>query len=428
MAIYHFSMKTISRSAGRTATAAAAYRAGVAITDMKTGEVHNYCYKKGVLGKGIVLPANAPKWAFDREKLWNAAEESEKRKNSTVAREIVLALPAELDGQVRERMVRAFAEKLSIRHKVAVDYALHEPNVKGDNRNYHAHLLMSTRRLTADGFAEKTRELDERKSGEVEYWREEWANHANRYLAEHSRPERISHLSLAEQGIDREPTRHKGVAATAIERKNRTAILENPGLNYMEKSRALHKLEPLRIAEPPAPSGYNFGQEPPTIENIELTEIHKLLGAGKLSDEEVLELFKQSGEIASLEMDLHWLMDERSELVREMEAQKINVEATAKIGQLMQKLTPEQRNGLAVLVKTFADVRDKNDHLPYTDRLKQFGESVNHLADEAIAGRNLAHLEMIGRTLQGQQQRPQHENSENRSKSTEIGDGYDLDR
>ena len=111
-----------------------------------------------------------------------------------------------------------------------------------------------------------------------------------------------------------------------------------------------------------------------------------------------------------------------------MEAQKINVEATAKIGQLMQKLTPEQRNGLAVLVKTFADVRDKNDHLPYTDRLKQFGESVNHLADEAIAGRNLAHLEMIGRTLQGQQQRPQHENSENRSKSTEIGDGYDLDR
>lgn len=428
MAIYHFSMKTISRSSGRTATAAAAYRAGIAITDMKTGEVHNYVYKKGVLGKGIVLPANAPKWAFDREKLWNAAEESEKRKNSTVAREIVLALPAELDGQVREQMVRAFAEKLSIRHKVAVDYALHEPNAKGDNRNYHAHLLMSTRRLTADGFTEKTRELDERKSGEVEYWREEWANHANRYLAEHSRPERISHLSLAEQGIDREPTRHKGVAATAIERKNRTAILENPGLNYMEKSRALHKLEPLRIAEPPAPSGYNFGQEPPTIENIELTEIHKLLGAGKLSDEEVLELFKQSGEIASLEMDLHWLMDERSELVREMEAQKINVEATAKIGQLMQKLTPEQRNGLAVLVKTFADVRDKNDHLPYTDRLKQFGESVNHLADEAIAGRNLAHLEMIGRTLQGQQQRPQHENSENRSKSTEIGDGYDLDR
>lgn len=428
MAIYHFSMKTISRSAGRTATAAAAYRAGVAITDMKTGEVHNYVYKKGVLGNGIVLPANAPKWAFDREKLWNAAEESEKRKNSTVAREIVLALPAELDGQVRERMVRAFAEKLSIRHKVAVDYALHEPNAKGDNRNYHAHLLMSTRRLTADGFTEKTRELDERKSGEVEYWREEWANHANRYLAEHSRPERISHLSLAEQGIDREPTRHKGVAATAIERKNRTAILENPGLNYMEKSRALHKLEPLRIAEPPVPSGYNFGQEPPTVENIELTEIHKLLGAGKLSDEEVLELFKQSGEIASLEMDLHWLMDERSELVREMEAQKINVEATAKIGQLMQKLTTEQRNGLAVLVKTFADVRDKNDHLPYTDRLKQFGESVNHLADEAIAGRNLAHLEMIGRTLQGQQQRPQHENSENRSKSTEIGDGYDLDR
>lgn len=428
MAIYHFSVKTISRSTGRTATAAAAYRAGESITDRNTGEVHNYNYKNGVLETGIVLPSDAPKWMFNRENLWNEVEGVEKRKNSTVAREIIVALPAELDESVRARMVRGFAEQLAVKHQCAVDFAIHEPNSKGDDRNYHAHLLLSTRRVTAEGFTEKTREWDDRKSGTVEEWRAKWAEHANRYLAEYGIDERISHLSLAEQGIEREPTKHKGVAATAIERRNRTAIQKNPKLNNMEKSRALRVNAPQVNAQPEPLSGYNFGQEPPTVENIELTEIHKLLGAGKLSDEEVLELFKQSGEIASLEMDLHWLMDERSELVREMEAQKINVEATAKIGQLMQKLTPEQRNGLAVLVKTFADVRDKNDHLPYTDRLKQFGESVNHLADEAIAGRNLAHLEMIGRTLQGQQQRPQHENSENRSKSTEIGDGYDLDR
>ena len=85
MAIYHFSMKTISRSSGRTATAAAAYRSGTAVADRNTGEVHNYSYKKGVLGKGIVLPKGAPKWAFGRETLWNEAEAAEKRKNSTVA-------------------------------------------------------------------------------------------------------------------------------------------------------------------------------------------------------------------------------------------------------------------------------------------------------------------------------------------------------
>ena len=362
------------------------------------------------------------------KKLWNEAEDVEKRKNSTVAREIIVALPAELDENTRARMVRGFAEQLAVKHQCAVDFAIHEPNSKGDDRNHHAHLLLSTRRLTSDGFTEKTREWDDRKSGTVGEWREKWAEHTNRYLTEYGIDERISHLSLAEQGIEREPTKHKGVAATAIERRNRAAIQNNPKLNSMEKSRALRANAPQVNAQPEPLSGYNFGQEPPAIENIELTEVHKLLGTGKLSDEEVLELFKQSGEIANLEMDLHWLMDERSELVRELEAQKINIEATAKIGQLIQKLTPAQRDGLAVLVKTFADVRDKNDHLPYTDRLKQFGESVNHLADEAIAGRNLAHLEMIGQILQGQQQRPHHENAEIRSKSAEIGDGYDLDR
>ena len=101
MAIYHFSVKTISRSTGRTATAAAAYRAGQNITDHKTGEVHKYGYKKGVRATGIVLPEGAPKWAHDREKLWNEAEKAETRKNSTVAREIVIALPAELDAAAR---------------------------------------------------------------------------------------------------------------------------------------------------------------------------------------------------------------------------------------------------------------------------------------------------------------------------------------
>ena len=254
MAIYHFSVKTISRSTGRTATAAAAYRAGQNITDHKTGEVHKYGYKKGVRATGIVLPEGAPKWAHDREKLWNEAEKAETRKNSTVAREIVIALPAELDAAARARMVRGFAEKLAIKHKVAVDFAIHEPNSKGDDRNHHAHLLLSTRRLRAEGFTEKTREWDDRKTGTVEEWRKEWAIHTNRYLSSNGRKERVSHESLSAQGIEREPTKHKGVAATAMERRNRAAKQTEKKMQVSEQSESL--------------SGYDFGQKAPVVEDL----------------------------------------------------------------------------------------------------------------------------------------------------------------
>ena len=216
MAIFHFSMKTISRSSGRSATAAIAYRAGETITDDRTGEVHRYSYKKGVIETGIVLPPNAPEWASNRERLWNEAEQAEKRKNSTVAREIVIALPIELNEAERAELVKSFAKKLIEKHQCAVDFAIHKPSKKGDDRNHHAHLLMTTRRLDKDGFTEKTRELDDRKSGFVGKWREEWANHVNAHLLQAGIWDTVSHLSLAEQGIDREPTKHRGVAANAI--------------------------------------------------------------------------------------------------------------------------------------------------------------------------------------------------------------------
>ena len=112
MAIYHLSVKTISRSAGRSATAAAAYRAGVEIADERTGEVHDYRRKGGVDSAELVLPVGAPEWAVDRAALWNAAEQAEKRKNSTVAREFEIALPAELSPDERQRLALDFAREL----------------------------------------------------------------------------------------------------------------------------------------------------------------------------------------------------------------------------------------------------------------------------------------------------------------------------
>lgn len=219
MAIYHLSVKTISRSAGRSATAAAAYRAGVEIADTRTGEVHDYRRKGGVEHTELVLPVGAPEWAQDRAALWNAAEVAEVRKNSTVAREFEIALPSELSGEARRALAVDFAREIVGRHGCAVDVAIHEPGQAGDSRNHHAHLLLSTRRLGGDGFTDKTRELDQRQSGEVDYWRSRYAELQNERLMDAGLSVRVDHRSLKAQGVDREPTRHLGVGAVGYERR-----------------------------------------------------------------------------------------------------------------------------------------------------------------------------------------------------------------
>jgi len=221
MAIYHLSVKTISRSSGRSATAAAAYRAGVSITDERTGEHHDYCRKSGVEKTILFLPDNSPQWAIDRAALWNAAEAAEKRKNSTVAREFEIALPSELNADQRVRLACNFAHALVKRHGCAADVAIHAPSKEGDERNYHAHILLTTRRLGANGFTEKTRELDNQKSGEVLRWREYFAELQNTYLRAAGITEHVDHRTLEAQGIDRMPTQHLGPTATAIERRTK---------------------------------------------------------------------------------------------------------------------------------------------------------------------------------------------------------------
>lgn len=219
MAIYHLSVKTISRSAGRSATAAAAYRSGVEIADQLTGEVHDYTRKRGIAHTELVLPAGAPEWALDRAAIWNAAEQAETRKNSTVAREFEVALPAELSPAERQRLAVDFAREIVERHGCIADVSIHEPGREGDNRNHHAHILLSTRRLTPEGFGEKTRELDDRKTKEVDRWRERFATIQNERLQVAGIEARVDHRSLEEQGIERVPAQHLGPTATAIERR-----------------------------------------------------------------------------------------------------------------------------------------------------------------------------------------------------------------
>jgi len=219
MPIFHCQAKAISRAAGRSATAAAAYRAGERIIDERTGEIHDYRKKQGVIDKQIFVPRGCR--GIARSVLWNLAEKAENRKDAKVAREWEVALPAELRAHERRDVAREFALAIVKRYGVAVDMCIHAPGKKGDDRNHHVHILTTTRVLTPNGLGEKTRVLDSsRTSGkEVTVAREMWAQICNFALARNGLDEHIDSRSLKAQGIDREPTRHLGPVASAMERR-----------------------------------------------------------------------------------------------------------------------------------------------------------------------------------------------------------------
>lgn len=158
---YRAEVKTVKRSSGRSAVAAAAYRAGAVMHDERTGLTHDYTRKGGVAWSGVLLPEFAPAAFADPTRLWNEAEKADNRKNSITARELLLSLPAALDDEARRRIVEEVARFLTSRYGVAVHAAIHRPDRKGDERNHHAHIMFTTRRVGPEGLTEKTRELDD---------------------------------------------------------------------------------------------------------------------------------------------------------------------------------------------------------------------------------------------------------------------------
>lgn len=205
MAIYRCSMQVFSRAKGQTSTAAAAYRAAIRVEDQRTGVVHDYRRRRGVESVEMLVPDAAPDWARDPSSFWNAAEAIE-RKNGRPAREWLVALPHELSPKQRQDLVRALAGELVGRYGVGVMAAVHEPNAQGDDRNFHVHLLFSTRRVDSGGLAKKVRELDDRVTGpeEVERLRERTAQIINRHLDGAGIAERVDHRRLAVQAREAE--------------------------------------------------------------------------------------------------------------------------------------------------------------------------------------------------------------------------------
>ena len=240
MAIYHFSVKTVARSAGRSATAAIAYRAGEKIYCEREGREHDYSRKTGVEYKEIYLPEGAPEHLKNRERLWNEVEQRETRKNSTVAREFEIAFPSELNQEQRLAMLEELCASIVERHQVAVDACIHAPHTGSgsDERNYHAHILMSTRKLTPEGFTEKIRKLDQKHSGEIEHWREHFADICNMHLDMAGSTARVDHRSYKDQENGLEATLHEGPKVTELRRRGIETEISRTNDEIKERNQA----------------------------------------------------------------------------------------------------------------------------------------------------------------------------------------------
>jgi Ti-type conjugative transfer relaxase TraA len=205
MAIYHFTAKVICRSKGRSAVAAAAYRSASQLHDYRQDLTFDYAAKPDVIHSEILAPQEAPEWVHNRELLWNTVEAGEKRRDSQVAREVEFALPEELRQSESIALAREFVEREFVARGMVADL-----NVHWDKGNPHAHVMLTMRELTPDGFGLKATEWNRREL--LAEWREHWADRANQHLLRAGLDLRIDHRSNREQRIELEPTSHLGRA------------------------------------------------------------------------------------------------------------------------------------------------------------------------------------------------------------------------
>jgi len=268
MAIYHLSIKIISRGKGKSAVAASAYRSGEKIKNEYDGIVHDFTRKGGIAHTEILLPQNAPQEFANRSVLWNSVEKIEKSKNSQLAREIEIALPKELDREKQIELVRNYVKENFVDVGMCADIAIHDKN----DGNPHAHILLTMRPLNEDKtwgakskkeyiFDEKgekvklkngnykTRKIDTvdwNEQEKAEEWRKAWADIINKCLEENSIQDKVDHRSYQRQGTEQIPTIHLGVSATQMEKKGIATDRGNINREIRKQNRILQEIK-LRI-------------------------------------------------------------------------------------------------------------------------------------------------------------------------------------
>nr|WP_294917873.1 Ti-type conjugative transfer relaxase TraA [uncultured Neokomagataea sp.] len=244
MALYHLSVKMISRATGRSAVAAAAYRAGAQLEDQRLQRTHDFTRKTGVIYSEVLLPDPAPEHFGDRSVLWNAVEAAEKRKDAQLAREVEFAIPREMTPAQGIALARDFVRTQFTARGMIADLNVHWDQGADGLAKPHAHVMLTTRRVDADGFGAKDRSWNDKAL--LCQWREHWADLVNAHLAALDLDLRIDHRSFAAQGIALEPQNKIGPAGMrrglrgdaaervaehqAIARRNGVLLAQDPAL------------------------------------------------------------------------------------------------------------------------------------------------------------------------------------------------------
>ena len=211
MAIYHLHAQVISRSAGRSAVAASAYRAGVRLVSDRDGLIHDYTRKSGISFSAMLAPESAPIWALDRAQLWDRVEAAERRKDAQLCREFDIALPVELSNEQKSELITGWVQ----RELISLGMCAQVDGHCWDGSNPHAHVMLTMRPLNGDSFGGKARDWN--RPEQLNHLRASWAEAANAALAAAGSDACIDHRTLAEQGIQREPSPHLGPKASGYE-------------------------------------------------------------------------------------------------------------------------------------------------------------------------------------------------------------------
>lgn len=211
----YFDAKVIGRSTGSSAVASAAYRSGETLYDDRAGKRFDYQHRDGVMHSEISTPDGAPAWTLDRSRLWNMVEQTEKRKDAQLARDIIAALPRELDLDQQKDFVRDFIGANFTSRGMVADWSIHESDAGDGGKNPHVHIMLTMRHLDGEGFGNKAREWNS--PNLVTEWRSSWETIQNRHLEMAGSVERISMRSYEDQGINKEPQYHLGPDAHNLE-------------------------------------------------------------------------------------------------------------------------------------------------------------------------------------------------------------------
>jgi Ti-type conjugative transfer relaxase TraA len=294
MAIYHFSAKVISRAAGSSALAAAAYRSASRLHDQRLDRHHDFSNKAGVVHSEVLLPEHAPEHLGTREQLWNAVEAAEGRKDSQLAREVEFALPRELDQTEGVRLARDFVEREFVARGMIADLNVHWDVGSDGEPKPHAHVMLSMREVDEEGFGAKVRDWN--RTDLLQRWREAWAEHVNTRLAELDIDARIDHRSLEAQGIDLEPQDKIGPAASRMVAQG------------LESERAVEHLEIARrngerILAEPAVALDAITHQQATFTARDLARFMHRHSDGKEQFDQVLSAVKRSPELVKLGRD-----------------------------------------------------------------------------------------------------------------------------